>query len=854
MSEPIAGRLPSGIHPHTYKIQLTVLPEARRFFGSLSIKVTLDQAQDVIVLNAIDLEIEVAEIATLPCELFVNPAEETIRLQTAEPIPAGETHLSLKFSGKLNGHMRGLYEAHAGGETYAFTQFEATDARRMFPCFDEPGMKARFQLTVTVPADLVALSNMPVCEEQVEGKMKTLHFDETPLMSTYLLALAVARLEKKEIEVEGTLVAVWTLPGQLGLGEFALKVTAGVLPLLNDYFDLPCPTPKLDLVSVPDFAMGAMENWGAIFFRDSRLLLNEDQASTTTQRAVANVITHEIVHQWFGNLVTMAWWDDLWLNESFATWLACKIVDQWRPEWQSWLAFQEEKSVPLTLDALQSTRPIRAAVTSPAQIEEMFDVLTYEKGAACLRMIEQYLGEAPFRDGIRRYMKRYQYQNAEAEALWSELSATSNLPISEIAKDWFTRPGFPMISIDSDGSDLKTLVLRQSRFYASEEGGASEKTIWSVPIALRYRDAEGTKVHRTLLKEAITRLSLPANGRVEWVYGNAGESGFFRNAYGHALNSALQDVLLSDLAAAERVGYLGHQWALVCRGDFPIASFMETLMRFKGDDTRVVVTVICSYLETLLLQLVASADRSRFASFVRQLLNPVWEQVLWDPDPGEDDERRWLRAELLWTLGAVGQDDEILSELPRRQTRYQAKPDSLDPTLLNAFTRLCARSDGGTRFDYYLSKFERSTTPEERDRYLIALADFTKPALARKVMAFMLSDAVRPQDVWKPMRALLFHPAIQAESWTYLKAHWPAFKAKGGSIGAQRMIQATRSLWRADWHEEVKDFFSLPENQVPSAKRALAQTLEFIQLGIRFKAAQSARLSDWLQHNVPKEG
>jgi len=850
MPEPKAGRLHSGIRPRDYRIHLTVLPKERRFFGNVSIGLELDAAQDVLRLHALDLEVDRATIASLPCALSHDPASETITLRPPEALPAGEASLSLHFSGTLNRHMRGLYEAHAAGEIYAFTQFEATDARRMFPCFDEPGMKARFQLSVTVPADLVALSNMPLLEERLEGEMKTLRFDETPVMSTYLLALAVARLEKKEIEVEGARVAVWTLPGQMGLGDFALKVTAGVLPLLNDYFALPCPTPKLDLVSVPDFAMGAMENWGAIFFRDSRLLLDEAHASTTTQRAVANVITHEIVHQWFGNLVTMAWWDDLWLNESFATWLACKIVDQWRPEWQSWLGFQEEKAVPLALDALYSTRPIRAAVTSPAQIEEMFDVLTYEKGAACLRMIEQFVGETPFREGIRRYMKRYQYQNAEACALWAELSAASDRPISEIAEDWFTRPGFPMVAIDSEGEGFNHIVLSQSRFFANADHGPSDETPWSIPLSLRYRDAEGTHSYSTLLKASVTRLSLPATGRVQWVYGNAGESGFFRNTYGAPLGAALQEVLRTELDAAERSGYLGHLWALTYRGDLPIASFMDTIGRLKGDDTRVVVTALCAYLEILSHQLLPSSERSRFASFVRGLLNPIWKTVLWDPLPGEDDDRRWLRADLLWTLGTVGQDDDILSELPRRQTRYQAKADSLDPTLLTAFIRLCAHSDGGTRFDFYLGKFERSVSPEERDRYLIALADFSKPALARKFLAYTLTEAVRPQDVWKPMRSLLSHPAVQGEAWTYLKANWLAFKTKGGSIGAQRMIQATRSLWRSDWHDEVKAFFSLPENRVPSAERAFAQTLEFIQLGIGFKERQAQGLSDWLRNNV----
>src|SRR5581483_3860384 len=318
-----AGRLPETIRPHLYQIKLTVLPEKKQFRGEVIIDAECSEPRDSIFLNALDLTVEKVETKQggkwTAATFSSDPASETIAITPAEAVGPGPVRLLLTFSGALNRQLRGLYEAHANGETYAFTQFEATDARRMFPCFDEPGMKAKFRLTVSIPSHLTALSNMPAIEEKNEGEMKRITFDETPLMSTYLLALAVARLESKEIEVAGTKVAIWTVPGQLGLGEFALKVTSAVLPLLNDYFDLPYPYPKLDLVSVPDFAMGAMENWGAIFFRDSRLLLDESLASTGTQRGVANVITPEIVHQWFGNLVTMAWWDDLWLTEAFAT-------------------------------------------------------------------------------------------------------------------------------------------------------------------------------------------------------------------------------------------------------------------------------------------------------------------------------------------------------------------------------------------------------------------------------------------------------------------------------------------------------------------------------------------------------
>ncbi len=854
-----AGRLSGDVRPTSYRIDLTVLPEKKSFFGKVLIDINLSVPSNRLSLHALELKIGHAELITselkspqpksIAAEVTINPASETLDLRFPQDIPAGKASIAIDFSGDLNQDMRGLYEAHAVNEIYAFTQFEATDARRMFPCFDEPGMKARFQLNVTAPADLVILSNMPAINETSEEPLQTVCFDISPPMSTYLLALAVARLEKKEIEVDGVTIAVWTLPEQLALADFALKVTAAVLPRLNAYFALPYPITKLDLVSVPDFAMGAMENWGLIFFRDSCLLLDEQGASTEMQRRVASVITHEIVHQWFGNLVTMAWWDDLWLNESFATWLACKIIDQWRPEWQSWLAFQEEKEVPLALDAIKNTRPIRSDSTSPAEIEAMFDVLTYEKGGACLRMIEQFLGEDPFCAGIRSYIKDHQYKNATAEDLWEALSVISDHPISEIAKDWFTRPGFPILTFDSETSDFTTLRITQNRYSAfGNEGLQPSAKPWSIPVSIRYGDDDGSHTHRILLTAQETQVKLPAKGKIHWLYGNANAAGFYRTDYAPPLMKALEANLESVLSPIERLGVLADLWALCQSGDKTIASFLETLSHLSKDENRSVLVMICNILEMISKQILSQSEQSLFATFVEDCLGPMWEKLSWDAADDDDDERRLLRAALLWALGAVAQNEDILSELPRRQRLYLARPDRLDPTLATAFTRLCVRSDGGTRFEYYLERFRKSKTPEERDRYLIALSDFGKGIFAKKVLDFALSDEVRPQDVWKPVRALLANPAVQAASWSYLKTHWQAFRKKGGSIGAQRMIQATRHLWRTEWHDEVAQFFNKAENRVPSADRSLAQTLEFIQLGLQFKHNQTDRLSSWLRN------
>lgn len=849
-NESGSGRLPETVQALLYDLRLSVTPEQQSFRGEVAIEVEILRASDRITMHSLELEIEGAEASQerdpIPARAVSDPVSETITLIFPKRISAGPARLVLRFSGKLNQQLRGLYEARARGETYAFTQFEPTDARRMFPCFDEPAMKARFRLTVTIPAHLTALSNMPVAGEKTDCATKTITFGETPLMSTYLLALAVARLEPREIRVGGTRVAVWTLPGESHLSDFALKVTSAVLPLLNNYFDLPYPYPKLDLVSVPDFAMGAMENWGAIFFRDSQLLLDEARASTATQRIVANVITHEIVHQWFGNLVTMRWWDDLWLNESFATWLACKIVDRWRPEWNSWVEFQQQKQVPLGVDALDNTRPIQAEAANPAQIESMFDALTYEKGAACLRMIEQFLGEGPFQQGIRRYIKKYQFQNATAAQLWTELDRASGQPVSTIARDWFTQPGFPLTRVRTPDGDFRHLVIEQRRFRASGITEASPAR-WTIPLTIRYGSGGGTFFYRALLKDRTTALTLSTEEKVDWVYANAGESGFFRVDYDTDLRQALESISAHVLEPAERIGLLNHLWALSLSCDLPIAEFMRTLGRFQGDRTRVVVEEMTVYLEILSNQIVPTSDQRRFAALVHELIGPLWKELGWNPKLNEDEETRLARAAALRAMGALAWDEDVLAELPRRLALYEARPDSLDPTLVTPVVRLCARTSNSPLFDRFLQSFQSAATPEDRDRYLTALADFRKPALAQKLLEFALSDAVRSQDVWKPVRILLANPEVQGVAWRFVQENWQALRQKASSVGAQRIIEGTRYLWRPQWRDEVQVFFNASENRVASAARALAQTVEYIGIGIRFKSCQTETLSAWLR-------
>ncbi|MBI3621386.1 MAG: M1 family metallopeptidase, partial [Nitrospirae bacterium] len=790
---------------------------------------------------------------------------ETVTLACSDPIPIGKAVITIAFSGTLNRQLKGLYQARATvdgrEEKYAFTQCEATDARRIFPCFDEPGLKARFRLTAIVPERLTALSNMPIESNAVEGKMRRVRFQETPVMSTYLFALAVARFEEKHMTVDGcrlavVTLAVVTLPGQLKYADFALEVGAAGLKLLNDYFGLRYPLAKLDLVGLPDFAMGAMENWGAIFFRDSRLLVDEKLASTATKRVVANVIVHEIVHQWFGNLVTMVWWDDLWLNEAFATWLAVKIVDQYKPEWNSWVEFQQEKQIPLSIDALESSRPIIADVSNAAQIEELFDPLTYEKGAAVLRMIEQFLGETAFRDGIRLYIAAHQHGNATAAALWSALETASGQPVAAIARDWFAQPGYPLIMAgpmpDSSAGGGRTLQIEQHRFRI-KVSVHPDRIAWAVPVVLKFHDRDGDHTHRLLLRQRAESVTLPGRGPIDWLYANGGAGGFYRSHHAPTQLKALHNAALRQLAPEERISLLDDLWALAQAGTLPITAFMETLEGFHGDRTRVVVQALAGYLEPLTFQLTEPDHQPKIAGLTRELFAPLWAEFGWESKTQESDEIKLARASSLWALGRLAGDRTIIQQAAARFDRMIADPASTDPTLATPLARLRAAtaSDGDNtgQFERFVDLFQRAETPEARDRFLLALADFPDPALTRRYLELSLTDTIRSQDAWKPLRYLLAHaahPAVQSEAWTFMKSHWDAFREKTGSVGAMRMVAGLRHVWRADWHDDVRRFFDNPAHRVSAAERVLAQTLEFIHIGIAFKTHQQAPLTDWL--------
>ncbi len=846
-------RLPRYVRPERYTIHLTPHLDDWTFEGEEDVVVALDRAVRQIELHAVDLQIDRAEAAVgrrrLPARVTYQPARETALLRFGETLPAGRATLRLAFRGPIGAGLRGLYRAEAEGRRYAFTQFEATEARRAFPCFDEPAFKARFAMSATVPAELVAISNGRPLDEQPGPTpgTKTVRFAATPRMSTYLVALAVGAMESTEVRIGrgGVPIRVWTVPGKVPLGAFALEAAEASHARLERYFGVKYPYGKLDLLAVPDFEAGAMENVGAIFFRETALLCDSASASVAAKKRIAEVVAHEIAHQWFGNLVTMEWWDDLWLNEAFATWIEFRTVADWRPDWNLWVDFQQEKAAPFSTDALASTRPIHAPVKSAAQASEMFDAITYEKGAAVLRMLENYLGPATFRDGVRRYIREHREGNATASDLFGALEQASGRRVRAIARDWIEQPGFPLLSVAAaDGGARPHLRLEQRRFFADPDRAAGDGQRWRIPIVLRY--AAGPRPHeqRALLSAERASLTLEAPRQPRWLYANAGESGFFRVLHDPDTFAGLIQNLYRALDPAERVGLVSNQWALTRAGHVEIEDFLIFLEAFRGETDRAVVEAIVDRLASVDAFLVEPADRPAFAAFVEELFGPQLDELGWAPQPNESDDRRLRRAAVLQALGRLARRPAVVAEAERELERYWADMAAVDPNLVDVFVSIAAQQGDAARFDRYVARMDEDHTPQDRQRHLLGLGTFEDPALVQRALELSLTPRVRTQDVGLLLARLLGNRAGKEAAWDFVRARWAAVEQRLPPWPRRRLIAAAASLGTAEARREVEAFFR--EHPVDGAERTLQQTLEQLDLLVAFRARAVPRLQAWL--------
>ncbi|MDP3542688.1 MAG: M1 family aminopeptidase [Elusimicrobiota bacterium] len=842
-----SGRLSKTVLPSKYDLRLRLDPENAAFWGRVKISLESKSPVKQLVLHALDLSLTSVVVAGRrldPSKIVIDAKAETVTLLLDKPLK-GRADVEIEYSGKMNELMRGLYKSRgkngAKDEAWAFTHLEPTHARRVLPSFDEPAFKAIFKLTLDVPSGLTPLSNMPPVSDTILDGRRTVVFQDTPKMSSYLLAVFAARLESRSRKVGKTVLTVWAAPEQIAQADFALDAGEKALAYLNKYFGVPYMLPKLDMVAAPDFASGAMENWGAILYRDTSLLIDPRLSSDAAKRRVAEVVSHEIVHQWFGNLVTMGWWNDLWLNEAFATWLAYKVVDSWKPAWKVWDEFDQGKRSPLSIDALPGTRPVRSDAATPAEIQAQFDPMSYQKGGALLRMIERYIGEGAFRKGVQGYMRRFAYKNAEAKDLAKEFERASGKPVRKMMDKWLSQGGVPVVSVTAEG---RVVTLTQERFSAFN---LKADTRWSIPVVVRYRlkGEKKTRVVTTLLETATKSVTLPGAGEILWVYPNANETGYYR----FALSPELLSAALSrrgDLSPVERAGLLNNSWAQVRAGQMPVDSFLDSLAAFRGDASRLIVEDAFGYLKTIRQELAGSdAERDALGVFAADFFGPLEKQLGWDKKKGESQESTLTRPTVLNALALLAPKALDQDQVSARLKKYLADPSSIDSSLSAVILTAAARRNDPALFEAFRTRLAAPKTPEQKSLMLRALAEFSEPALLDRYLAMTLSDEIRAQDAWMPYIWMLSNPATRERSWTFVKANWKALSAKLGPRGGTRVIGAAGGLVSPALKAEVEAFFRAPENEIEMARKTLDQTLESIGLGLRFKEGQTSSFAGW---------
>jgi puromycin-sensitive aminopeptidase len=848
-------RLPRTVVPTRYDIRLDPDLTTASFTGAVTIAVDVAEPTAEIVLNAAELTITEASIdrqggERQRGEATVDEAAERCRIALPVTLTPGRWRLHLAFRGTLNDKLRGFYrstykDGTGATRTLAATQFEATDARRAFPCWDEPAFKAVFSCALAIDPALSAVSNTRVVDERLDGSRKVVRFADTIRMSTYLVAFVVGELETTEpVMVGRTPLRIACVPGKLRLTGFARQAAAASLRFFEEYYGLPYPGDKLDLVAIPDFAAGAMENLGAITFRETALLVDEKAATHAEQERVADVVAHENAHMWFGDLVTMSWWNGIWLNEAFATFMEMLAVDAWKPEWRRWTTFGVSRAAAFGVDALWSTRPIEFPVRAPRDADAMFDVLTYEKGASVLRMLEQYLGPDVFRAGVRDYLQAHAHDNADTGDLWAALGQASGSPIPEVMDGWIFRPGFPLVTVRRDGDDL---VLAQQRFtYLPAppdfvSGQAPRDQRWQVPVQIRTGAGGETATHRVLLGDAETRLRL--DHPVDWALVNEGGHGFYRVRYSPDL---LHGVLhrLTDLAPIERFNVVGDAWAAAVAGLLPLADDLELLTRFHAERDRNVWMVIVGSLHTL-NRVVADAERPHLEAFTRHLLAPAVADLGWTPRAGEDDLTRQLRGDLLRALGTLGNDAAIQDGAAERYAAHLQDRAAIDPNVLPALIAILAHVGEAARYEEFLRRFRTAATPQEEQRYLYALTGFRLPVLIQQTLDRTVNGEIRTQDAPFVVRALLMSVDARELAWDFVKRQWDVMDRLYPKNGLRRMCEGVTGLVRPELERDVHAFFE--QRKIDLGGKTLEQYLEQLRVGVTLRERQGAALATYLR-------
>ena len=845
----VAQRLPENARPENYKLSFTPDLDKATFEGDETISLRLLKPGSEITLNAVDIDFHDVIItsggATQKAKVTPEKEKEMVVLSVEKPLAAGPVTVHITYAGILNDEMRGLYlgkDDH--GRKYAASQFEATDARRAFPSFDEPDYKATFDITAVADKGLVAISNQKIVSDTPgPGDKHSVRFATTAKMSSYLAALVVGNFEYVEGESDGIPIRVYSTPGKKEMGTFALDVASNVLKYYDHYFGIKYPYGKLDLIGLPDFSAGAMENTGCITFREVILLIDEKQGSVGLKKEIASVIAHEMAHQWFGDLVTMKWWDDIWLNEGFATWMSSKPIESWKAGWNFNLDDVSDTAGTLNLDSLANTRPIHQAAETPAEIQELFDGIAYGKAAAVLRMLESYLGEETFRAGVNAYLQQHRYANATAGDFWDAQAKTSKKPVDSIMPTWVKQPGVPILNVKTQcsGSSTNVTLTQQRYYYDRSKFEATNDQLWQIPLCLRG-SANGKDAKCELMTKKEETLTLP--GCSTWVLTNAGATGYYRTAFSADAVRALATDAETKLTPAERITVANDIWASVRVGRQPVGDYLAFARGLQPDRNRAVVEDLLGGLHSIGEYLVSDGDRDEYRNWLRQYLTPAMKDVGYEPKPGESDEQRTLRSRLFDALGYDARDPETLEEARTIADKALADPASIDTEMAGGAFALAALNGDSAFYDRVMAATKNPKSPELYYTYLFTLPRFSDPKLLQRTLDFAISPEVRSQDSLRVITTVMRNPAGRDLAWDFVRSHWDAVAKAGGPFASAAVVGATSVFCDTGMRDQVMEFFST--HKVAAAERTYKQSIERINNCVDFKSQQEPQLASWL--------
>ena len=812
---------------------LTFEPDLKKFTfaGTEEITVSCKKPINIITMHCAEIKIKSCVVTSGKDVIKSTPKtdakKESLSIKLGQKVK-GKISISLEFQGILNDRLLGFYRSQykQNGKTkyLATTQFEAADARRAFPCWDEPKAKATFEISIIADNKFSAISNMPIISKK-KIKNKTLYkFGKTPVVSTYLIYLGVGEFEYLTGKTGKVTIRVVTTKGNKSKGKYSLDLGKKLLTSYEKYFGIKYPLPKLDLIAIPDFAAGAMENWGAITFRETILLYDPKTSSTRTKQFIAEVISHEIAHQWFGNLVTMEWWNDLWLNESFATFMATKFVDKFYPEWNLWDQFIEDAmNNAMGLDALKTTHPIDVTVNSPAEIREIFDVISYDKGGCVLRMLENYVGETNFRAGLKKYLSSFKYGNAKGQDLWDVIGKASKMPVSSMVNSWLKQPGFPQIEITQNG---KSLSLKQSRFLM-EPTPKTQKGLWQVPITYGL----GKETKSTLFtKKSATVKTTDGPGFVA----NIGRTGFYRVKYDDGILLDLKMLVdQKQIPPVDRWAIQNDLFALCVAGKEDITNYLDFTDAYFDEDSYLPQTNVANNLNFLSLLTFFENFTDEIREYAINYFRKILSNLGWVPQKTDKHTDAFLRGFSIFALGKLG-DESVLEQAQIKFKAFLKNPATLPPDIREPVFALVAWTGNAKTHAQFIKLYKNAKTMEEKLRFLGAMCSFTDKKLLIKTLQFSQTSEVRSQNMQLPIMKVAANPYGREILWPWLKKNWGKISKKVGHGNPlfNRIVASIALVADDSMESDIKAFFK--KNPTPGTERTQIQTLEKIRVHSKF--------------------